>query len=101
MVFANIVGAIVNEILPNGYIVIFLMILILGGIGVNIYNVVKKWKKENIEFKRIKEEKLKLKNQGLDTKQEKKPFGTGNFKEFSENEQHSVNPLEEPMLKVI
>ena len=100
MVFANIVGAIVNEILPNGYIVIFLMVLILGGIFVNIFNVCKKWKKENIEFKRIKDEKLKLKNQGISTTEELKTFGNENFRDLSENEINSVNSLEEPMLKV-
>ena len=65
MVFANVVGSIINDILPSGVILSLLMALILVGIGVNVYNVVKRYKKESKNIKKLKRKKRrekKLKN---------------------------------------
>jgi len=65
MVFANVVGSIINDILPSGVILSLLMALILVGIGVNVYNVVKRYKKESKNIKKLERKKRrekKLKN---------------------------------------
>ena len=46
MVFANIIGSIMNKILPEGIIMIILIVVILGGIIVNIRNARIKYKEE-------------------------------------------------------
>ena len=81
MVFANVVGSIINDILPSGVILTVLMILILVGIGINIYNAVKRYKLETkkikkLEKKKRREEKLK-KNQPLSSED----LSTSNNKE--------------------
>ncbi|MEL6706604.1 MAG: hypothetical protein AAFP15_20240, partial [Bacteroidota bacterium] len=53
MVFANVIGSIINDILPSGVIMVLLTVLIFLGILINIYNAVKTYKKET---KKIEEE---------------------------------------------
>lgn len=53
MVFANVIGSIVNDILPSGIIMVLLTVLIFVGILINIYNAVKTYKNET---KKIEEE---------------------------------------------
>lgn len=67
MVFANVFGSIINDILPSGVILTILMILIFIGILINIYNAVKRYKSETIKInaeknKKNAKEKYKSKN---------------------------------------
>lgn len=61
MVFANVFGSIINDILPSGVILSVLMILIFVGILINIYNAVKRYKEETVKINAI-ENKKKTKN---------------------------------------
>ena len=51
MVFANIFGSMANEVLPQGIIMIFLMIIIFIGILINIRNAVIKFKEETMRLR--------------------------------------------------
>lgn len=64
MVFANVFGSIINDLLPSGVILTVLMILIFLGILINIYNAVKRYKSETIK---IKENDQKLARQKYKT----------------------------------
>lgn len=59
MVYANIIGSIVNDVLPSGVILSLLMILLFVGLLINIYNAINKFKEET---KKIKENELKKQN---------------------------------------
>lgn len=61
MVFANVVGSIINDILPSGVILSLLMTLIFVGIGVNVFNVVKRYKKESKNIKKLERKKRREK----------------------------------------
>lgn len=48
MIFANIFGSMANEVLPQGAIMIFLMLIIFVGILINIRNAVKQYRRESL-----------------------------------------------------
>lgn len=50
MIFANIFGSMANEILPQGAIMIFLMVIIFVGILINIRNAIKQFRRESMEL---------------------------------------------------
>lgn len=57
MIFANLLGQIINEILPSGIVLISLGLFVVSGIIINVFHCVKKFKAESKLFK--EEKKLK------------------------------------------
>lgn len=47
MVYANIIGSILNDILPSGVIMFLLMVLLFVGLLINIYNAIKRFRAES------------------------------------------------------
>lgn len=75
MVFANILGSMANEMLPQGMIMVFLMLIILVGILINIRNAVKKFREESIALGNVhfnpdqNNEKKKIHDQQIELKE--------------------------------
>lgn len=65
MVYANIIGSILNDILPSGVILSLLMILLFVGLLINIFNAIKRFRAET---KAIEEEKENNNNKSSDEK---------------------------------
>ena len=58
MVFANVIGSVVNVVISQGVVMIILMTVIFAGILINIKNARKKFREENKRLEREKTEKL-------------------------------------------
>lgn len=52
MVFANVIGSVVNVVISQGVIMIVLMTIIVAGIVVNIKNAIKKFRQENHQLQK-------------------------------------------------
>lgn len=51
-VFSNVVGSILNKILPSGYILFMLIVMIVGVIIVNVRNGIKMYREENVALEK-------------------------------------------------
>jgi hypothetical protein len=76
MVFANVVGSIINDILPSGVILSILMVLILVGIAINVYNAVKRYKLETIKIKKKERRKRREEKEKRGLKMSESDFST-------------------------
>jgi len=76
MVFANVVGSIINDILPSGVILSILMVLILVGICINIYNAVKRYKQETIKIKKKERKRRREEKEKKGLRMNKSDFST-------------------------
>lgn len=75
MVFANILGSIVNKMIAEGFIIIILMIIILIGILINIGNARNKYLEENKRFEELRQNLIQKGFQEGEIKQGQENFG--------------------------
>lgn len=68
MVYANIIGSILNDMLPSGVILTLLMILLFVGLLINIYNAIKRFRAESKALAQEKNSVNKSKDKSSDEK---------------------------------
>lgn len=97
MIFSNVFGSIINDILPSGIIMSLIMIMVFFGILINIINLIKKIKEENKQIKKNKENKdIQESLKSLQSKniEVKPPIGTKIDREVSNIElEHKIKEV--------